>query len=761
MAIRLYLSRDTTGDAYSITQDTAVLSGVWNDKVLSVQIDEGESWLLWTDSNYQGTSASLSAGSHDAWALARSGMVSDSLGGRVSSLQRRTQWPQPARGITLYKGQNGDGPSITFTDTTKDLPGDWNDAALSCAVMGGSWVVYEDHQLGGSAAALGAGLAGFQDLRRVNMAHSDAKGRISSLQPLRNCPAAYWMAKLRDDCLLSDLTIPGTHDSGTYSFGITPTSKCQSMGIREQLLAGVRYLDIRCKLIGTKGDAHAKFAIYHGKETAWLDFQSVLDDCAGFLAASPGESIVLSIKNDSPDAGNTQWFLDVLSRYMQIDPGLWYWRTDLPLLGDVRGKLVLFRQFDLPAGVTPERWGLPVNDGWGGADGKHRDYFVIDNTSWFLLGQDAYDDLGHKWERVQHLLDLAASNTPGSGRVSLFVNYTSAVQLAGIPKVAADSINPKLKDYLAGVSPTARLGIIPMDFPSTDTIARLISQNDRLAVPLLKRFPDQLSLQAARGLYVCADRTLNKVVVNRSQAASWETFSVEVVDAEKGQIALRTSDNHYLCAEGGGGSSLVADRTARGVWETFTVRRVSGPADGQGGVITLQAADGSYVSAEGGGGAGLVATAPWGLPWERFTVVTATCPAVLLPGKVALQATSGEFLCAESGGGAGVLANRVQARSWETFTVVVVNAASGKIGLRAANGQYVCAEGGGESLIVNRGVLGPWETFTVLRIDQAHIALQACNGRYLRAVNGGGGAVIPAAPQAGRHETLLVRSMES
>jgi hypothetical protein len=39
-------------------------------------------------------------------------------------------------------------------------------------------------------------------------------------------------------------------------------------------------------------------------------------------------------------------------------------------------------------------------------------------------------------------------------------------------------------------------------------------------------------------------------------------------------IHLRAYDGHYVCAEGGGGRELVANRPGRGDWETFEVELV-------------------------------------------------------------------------------------------------------------------------------------------------------------------------------------------
>jgi hypothetical protein len=55
------------------------------------------------------------------------------------------------------------------------------------------------------------------------------------------------------------------------------------------------------------------------------------------------------------------------------------------------------------------------------------------------------------------------------------------------------------------------------------------------------------------------------------------------------------------------------------------------------------------------------------------------------------------------------------------------------IAIRANNGKFVCAENGGASpLVANRDVIGPWEQFLMVEHGPGKVALQACNGKYVR-----------------------------
>jgi carbamate kinase len=139
--------------------------------------------------------------------------------------------------------------------------------------------------------------------------------------------------------------------------------------------------------------------------------------------------------------------------------------------------------------------------------------------------------------------------------------------------------------------------------------------------------PD-IHLRADNGQYVCAEGGGGReVVANRDRAQEWETFTLELIDGRfrgDSRIALRADNGQYVCAEGGGGREVVANRDSAREWETFTVERVPGRR-GRGNVrtgdsIALRADNGQYVCAEGGGGREVVANRDRAQEWETFTV---------------------------------------------------------------------------------------------------------------------------------------------
>ncbi|MCE7980123.1 MAG: hypothetical protein DYG89_02930 [Caldilinea sp. CFX5] len=146
--------------------------------------------------------------------------------------------------------------------------------------------------------------------------------------------------------------------------------------------------------------------------------------------------------------------------------------------------------------------------------------------------------------------------------------------------------------------------------------------------------------------------------------------------------------------------------------------------------VQLRAYNGQWVCAEGGGGRELVANRGIPSTWETFSMIPIQGGTLQDGSLVALQAFNGQYVCAEKGGGGIVVANRSARREWETFTLHRVAGAgelqnSDKIGLQAFNGQYLCAEGGGgRQIVANRSEQREWETFTIAKFAPRHLHIE-------------------------------------
>jgi hypothetical protein len=179
--------------------------------------------------------------------------------------------------------------------------------------------------------------------------------------------ATDWMAQLPDDLLISELSLPGTHEShGFYGPGIAPwCAICQRIGFDEQLKAGIRAFDIRLR-------HHTDILkVMHGSVTLHANFDvgcwspgicncgGILVGCVDFLQAHPGETILMRVApncGSNPDGsfycdGNSVSFSERVEVDLQehAPDYVYQWPVDdceyMPNLGQVRGKIVVLQDF--------------------------------------------------------------------------------------------------------------------------------------------------------------------------------------------------------------------------------------------------------------------------------------------------------------------------------------------------------------------------------------------------------------------------------
>ena len=179
-------------------------------------------------------------------------------------------------------------------------------------------------------------------------------------------PDAYlteWMSYIDDDAPVTDIAIPGSHDSGCIEmpyYGAT-----QDLTFAEQLDRGVRYFDIR---VNDKG---GDLVIFHTVVNG-VDYEGVLRDIDEFMDAHPSEFLVLDFshfKNDSEEKV-FDLFDEIVSAEMVVnDTNIEDTEfLDALTLDDVRGKVIVF--------ITPDE-----------TDYRGRDYFFYKHGD--KVGEDA------------------------------------------------------------------------------------------------------------------------------------------------------------------------------------------------------------------------------------------------------------------------------------------------------------------------------------------------------------------------------------
>ncbi|HEY0394908.1 MAG TPA: phosphatidylinositol-specific phospholipase C [Candidatus Elarobacter sp.] len=208
----------------------------------------------------------------------------------------------------------------------------------------------------------------------------------------------HWLTVLDDNVTLSQLSLPGTHDSMAFYGG--DIAQAQTMSLDKQLQSGIRVLDIRC------WHAYNSFSINHGFMPQFAGFDDVLNTVTGFLVNNPGETVLMRVTEAFTPVGTTRTFEQTFDGYRSRYADYFYGGTsdgsdpDNPKLKDMRGKIVLLQAF------SGQRHGIP----YPGTFNVQDKYSLASNA-------DLYD----KWRHVKVQLEDANS---GAADVR-YVNYLS------------------------------------------------------------------------------------------------------------------------------------------------------------------------------------------------------------------------------------------------------------------------------------------------------------------------------------------------
>ena len=175
-----------------------------------------------------------------------------------------------------------------------------------------------------------------------------------------------WMKYVDGNKYLDELSIPGTHDSGTCSVDndTEPQSsqvKCQQDYIPTQLLEGIRYFDIRLGKGDNPGICHGDFYLFK-KDGYYLHLSDVIGYFKTFLSENPSEALIM-LASRGNDEATDESITTAFAKVMADNPDLFYTSSHVPTLGEVRGKIVLLRRFALAGNsVNGHTWGLDLTE---------------------------------------------------------------------------------------------------------------------------------------------------------------------------------------------------------------------------------------------------------------------------------------------------------------------------------------------------------------------------------------------------------------
>lgn len=401
-----------------------------------------------------------------------------------------------------------------------------------------------------------------------------------------------WMSHVDDDKYLDELSIPGTHDSGTCSVDndTEPQSsqvKCQQDYIPTQLLEGIRYFDIRLGKGDNPGICHGDFYLFK-KDGDYLHLSDVIGYFKTFLNENPREALIMLASRGNDEATDDS-VTTAFAKVMADNPDLFYTSSHVPTLGEVRGKIVLLRRFRLDGdSVSGHTWGLDLTE-WDGKIKAHSDsttMCLVQDARGFeaagetgdeepyctkVYAQDKYKLTGtDKLSWVDNALKETTGRTRNEvdvvdddgGKVQVqercwSINYTSCTGLShgGNPFTSARVVNEHLykSPYInpSGIEDTKsdylkHIGIIASDFVDA-ALARSIYQRNynydtkhtqsasyRLPTRMRMTYGDSLSdasLQDGKTIGEGHFRLVDSSNV-LNVAASGRAFAIEYVDVD-------------------------------------------------------------------------------------------------------------------------------------------------------------------------------------------------------------------------------------
>ena len=280
-----------------------------------------------------------------------------------------------------------------------------------------------------------------------------------------------WMSGIDNATPISQMSIPGTHESGALHGG-GPT-QCQWHSVAKLLERGIRFLDIRCgHAAGTLGSR--EFPIYHSGVYQETNFETVQAQCMEFLAQNPTEFILMNVQHEGiPNLSNhsDDSFTEMFLKLANADH--WNFTPHIPSVNDCRKKIVLVRAYDSAANAGwPNSYRRSTNDVIVFDGGLEWNGFNIDGTSsngvfetqngWTTFGSD----LSKQQAAEEHLQAAAAGPTD-----RMYVNFLS--RAGDSVGTYAQVINDNICQFLSNTlnDTTKRLGVVNMDF-SGNTDAR-------------------------------------------------------------------------------------------------------------------------------------------------------------------------------------------------------------------------------------------------------------------------------------------------
>lgn len=297
--------------------------------------------------------------------------------------------------------------------------------------------------------------------------------------------AENWLTMISDNAYVRQLSIPGTHDSGTgegfESSFFDLFARTQDATMKEQWNSGIRAFDLRPTAVQTsKGERYLK--IYHGIVETKIRFDEALRFLCSQVSENPGEFAIVIMRHEtdgeSSDTGNLwEVLVDSCLNAEEFSGKFIPFRSDLKV-GDIRGKvLVLSRDKYLNnsrlVGGHVTGWTHSADI----SDQKNAKITTKNGTrNATLYVQDFYDCTSGRLSTKLSALETmfveagkALQKTTGTRiwAINHTSGYTKSASANGYRENAVSTHKAAL-DFLSSCSPGTPTGIVMMDFAAVD-----------------------------------------------------------------------------------------------------------------------------------------------------------------------------------------------------------------------------------------------------------------------------------------------------
>lgn len=251
-----------------------------------------------------------------------------------------------------------------------------------------------------------------------------------------------WLKNINDNTLITELSIPGTHDSCSkfgYYLGTT-----QSWTIKDQLNAGIRYLDFRCV------NVRDIILIFHGVLYQYVSLSDLFETIENFLNSNNDEFVIVRIREEDKPVEATMSFKEVFLKYYNAYKDIILRTETYPTVKDLRGKIFIIQDnVDI--------------DCFYYRDFIIQDYFEIDKIS-----------IDKKIQYIKDYMNIA-NNTDKNNMVVNHFSGTAIVKLLFPYRIAL-----KTNQVAFESDKYKKLGIMIFDFPGEDLIEYIINKNKNL-----------------------------------------------------------------------------------------------------------------------------------------------------------------------------------------------------------------------------------------------------------------------------------------